>query len=728
MMNQAQGSSTNMMDMLKAQLMTMTMMSSMNNGGAKSQDNGIFNVIYVFIATGIIDFLCKTAFPAAQTYIIKYYKEQSNNLVSKIADSAALKALKTKSASITVLVNVSDHENVFGQALLDFATNNDQTKHISFKNQNFVLNQTEVIEIAEDVFIKLQESKMLDSVEKSGKQGIEQNIEMFSYTKTAKELRGFLNKITHEYKIKIENKLGDKTYYFNQHPMNAAKDPSGKKDYSKLPNNSVFTMKVFQTNRKFSNLFGPEIAVVRKRVEFFVRNRKWYDAKGIPYTLGLLLSGQAGAGKTSTIKCLANETKRHVININLNNDITKTQLENLFFNEMIMVLNVSTGQTEKYYIPLDQRIYVLEDIDCQSELVYERAGPKEPEQEQSVDLPVSVKTNPDKPDTYNNTPSFVQSEKIDLSFLLNLLDGVLELPGRIVIMTSNYPEKLDHALIRPGRIDIIAKFQKCNHATMIEMMEFFYDIVLSDADKARIRGITEYSVSPAELGKIMFENFGNPFDAIIKMEQEYLKPIREYSEALTYEDKSTKVNPRNLLAYADANTELRPDLEASLCSEVVKNAGHEVVGVQGFAGEIPSAALQKSRKSNPDLEASLCLEASSRSEEPLCLEAPTCSEEVPDLEEPTRESHSSTVDVQESYRKILENIVSNEPTSSIQRKPHYASSAERIQEVARNTRKTLGEPDMLRIPNGDLLTKKEQTGFDIQPYAGRWSQSWASAT
>jgi len=694
MMNSAQGSSTNMMDMLKAQLMTMTMMSSMNNSGSKSSDGGIFNVIYVFIATGIIDFLCKTAFPAAQTYIIKYYKEQSNNLVSKIADSAALKALKTKSASITVLVNVSDHENVFGQALLDFATNNDQTKHISFKNQNFVLNQTEVIEIAEEVFIKLQESKMLDSVEKSGKQGIEQNIEMFSYTKTAKELRGFLNKITHEYKIKIENKLGDKTYYFNQHPMNAAKDPSGKKDYSKLPNNSVFTMKVFQTNRKFSNLFGPEIAVVRKRVEFFVRNRKWYDAKGIPYTLGLLLSGQAGAGKTSTIKCLANETKRHVININLNNDITKTQLENLFFNEMIMVLNVSTGQTEKYYIPLDQRIYVLEDIDCQSEVVYERAGPKEPEQEQSVDIPVSVKTNPDKPDTYDNTHSFVQSEKIDLSFLLNLLDGVLELPGRIVIMTSNYPEKLDHALIRPGRIDIIAKFQKCNHATMIEMMEFFYDIVLSDADKARVKSITEYSVSPAELGKIMFENFGNPADAITKMERECLKPIRRKSAA-------------------------------PLCSEVVKNAGHEVVGVQGFAGEISGAQRRRkhlSRKSNPDLE------------EPLCLEAPTCLEEVPDLEaplcleEPTRESHSSTVDVQESYRKILENIVSNEPTSSIQRKPHYASSAERIQDVARNTRKTVGESDMLRIPNGDVLTQKEQTGFDIQPYAGRWSQSWASAT
>ena len=148
---------------------------------------------------------------------------------------------------------------------------------------------------------------MVDNAEKPGNEGIEQTIELFSYTKSMQELRAFLNKITHEYKIKIENKLGDKMYYFNQHPMNAPTATNGQKDYTKLPNHSVFTMKVFQTNRKFTNLFGPEISVVRKRVEFFIKNRKWYDTKGIPYTLGLLLSGQAGAGKTSSIKCLANE-------------------------------------------------------------------------------------------------------------------------------------------------------------------------------------------------------------------------------------------------------------------------------------------------------------------------------------------------------------------------------------------------------------------------------------
>lgn len=37
--------------------------------------------------------------------------------------------------------------------------------------------------------------------------------------------------------------------------------------------------------------------------------------------------------------------------------------------------------------------------------------------------------------------------------LLNVLDGVVDTPNRIVIMTTNHPEALDAALIRPGRID-----------------------------------------------------------------------------------------------------------------------------------------------------------------------------------------------------------------------------------------------------------------------------------
>lgn len=40
-----------------------------------------------------------------------------------------------------------------------------------------------------------------------------------------------------------------------------------------------------------------------------------------------------------------------------------------------------------------------------------------------------------------------------LAGLLNILDGVVDTPGRLIVMTSNHPERLDPALIRPGRIN-----------------------------------------------------------------------------------------------------------------------------------------------------------------------------------------------------------------------------------------------------------------------------------
>jgi hypothetical protein len=459
-----------LMEILKTQFMTITMMKTVN-------DSHIMPLVYIFFFTGFLDFICKTGPFCIQSVKEYYTKHLEPDLSFDYKD-------KSKS-SITVLIKITDHENVVGQALLDYITHHPRTKHITYKKQNFILNQTDTIELSDEVWVYLKESKSVDDSDKSE---VEQHLELFSYTKTTHQLRSFLDKLTQDYSLRLKNKLGNHIYYFNQHPFHLPLNTLGQKDYSKLPSTCVFTMKKFQTNRKFTNLFGPEMKVVKKRIEFFIKNKDWYDQKGVPYTLGLLLSGQAGAGKTSSVKCLANETHRHIMNINLNNDISKVQFENLFFNEVIHVLNTSTGQSEKYTIPLDQRIYVLEDIDCQSDLVKER------------------KYDASKDVSKEAIPQGIGLEKLDLSFLLNILDGVLELPGRIVVMTSNYIEQLDHALIRPGRIDIIADFKKCLNETLIEMIEFFFDLSLSEPEKIQIRHWKEYRVSPAEMGKIMFEH------------------------------------------------------------------------------------------------------------------------------------------------------------------------------------------------------------------------------
>jgi chaperone BCS1 len=46
--------------------------------------------------------------------------------------------------------------------------------------------------------------------------------------------------------------------------------------------------------------------------------------------------------------------------------------------------------------------------------------------------------------------------RLTLSALLNVIDGVAFKEGRGLIMTTNYIESLDDALIRPDRVDMKA--------------------------------------------------------------------------------------------------------------------------------------------------------------------------------------------------------------------------------------------------------------------------------
>jgi hypothetical protein len=534
-MGMGMGQSGNMMESLKSNMMTMLMINNMNpnsNNGNK-QGGDMFSMLYVFVATSVVDFIFKNA-PFVFTFFMKKYTDKIETIkkdLSSTTKDLTDNKIKKKTASITVTINVNNPDNILGQSLLDFITNNKNTTHVSYIRENFILNQKDVINIDEEVFARMTQSTSADQGGQGatstnmnsgagngiGQSSIVQVIEIYSFTKTTDELRNFLDDIKNKYSINVKNKLGNKRYYFNMHPLNIPMGIDKVKDLSRLPPFFAFIMKQFQTNRKFSNLFGEDIDIIRNRVNFFCKNRKWYDEKGIPYTLGLLLSGSPGTGKTSTIKCLANETNRHICNINLNNDMTKTQLENLFFNENINVLNPITGQTETYCIPLDQRIYVLEDVDCQSDIVMERALKNDKETMNNTNESVDKKV----------LEHYEDKHKVDLSFLLNLLDGVLENPGRIVIMTSNFPDMLDSALIRPGRIDVIAKFRNCSNKTVIEMIEFFYDIKLSSDNKDRIFKLKEEIVTPAELSKVMFENFSDFEISIVHMENLAIKKKEE---------------------------------------------------------------------------------------------------------------------------------------------------------------------------------------------------------
>ena len=80
-------------------------------------------------------------------------------------------------------------------------------------------------------------------------------------------------------------------------------------------------------------------------------------------------------------------------------------------------------------------------------------------------------------------------DALNLQGILNILDGVVDTPSRMVIMTTNHPEQLDPALIRPGRIDKKLHLGYMGPFEVSKMLEHYFETTLSDVQKGLVRDI-----------------------------------------------------------------------------------------------------------------------------------------------------------------------------------------------------------------------------------------------
>ena len=131
------------------------------------------------------------------------------------------------------------------------------------------------------------------------------------------------------------------------------------------------------------------------------------------------------------------------------------------------------------------------------------------------------------------------TDKITLDSLLNILDGTLEIPNRMLVLSTNHAEVIDDALIRPGRIDMIIDFKYANKTIVKEMFEGFYSRTFETDKFAKI---IDYKVSPAFINQYMFKNMTNPDKAIEEIKELSLKKGK-YIKHPPSVDKIKKSNP-----------------------------------------------------------------------------------------------------------------------------------------------------------------------------------------
>ncbi|KAF9206760.1 hypothetical protein BGZ59_011502 [Podila verticillata] len=162
--------------------------------------------------------------------------------------------------------------------------------------------------------------------------------------------------------------------------------------------------------------------IVKDAKEFFA-SESWYAERGLPFRRGLLLYGSPGTGKTSFIHALAGELGLNIYVVNLSSK------------------SISDDTLSELVSDTPSRcLLLIEDVDA----------------------------------------AFVQRESKDaatgitFSGLLNSVDGVSAQEGRMLCMTTNHLDRLDEALIRPGRVDVRAKFGKATQSQAQELFIKFF--------------------------------------------------------------------------------------------------------------------------------------------------------------------------------------------------------------------------------------------------------------
>lgn len=386
-------------------------------------------------------------------------------------------------------------------AVLDAVSRNTNCAQLEFINGSFVPTQLE-----KEIVLDHDISCMIKEVTRThGGHDIvdHMTIEVSSQTKNSSDLTAWLSNLHDKYKERLENELGAGLLFFNQTNTGSKygyQDPRGPPtslDEKRLKQMALanadkqltFTKSTFFSNKSFSNLYGINMRRIEARVDHFLNNKKWYDDRGIPYQLTIMLSGQPGRGKSSVVRAIANRAQRHIVNVAFHSIQTATQLKNLTYSPYIDVFaDDEQRQIRKYRVPLDKRITVYDEVDATGTLLFDRGGK-------------DVKA------------SDAEFDELTLGDVLQAFEGSVEVPGSIRIVNTNYPELLDKAFTRPGRIDLNITFQDDNDAEIATIMfERFFDRKLSEDWACKLEGL---KMSPVEINEVFFRFFGETNDDII---------------------------------------------------------------------------------------------------------------------------------------------------------------------------------------------------------------------
>ena len=228
----------------------------------------------------------------------------------------------------------------------------------------------------------------------------------------------------------------------------------------------------FATTSTFANFFCEEAETVKSDLDHFLNNKPAYERTGKPWTYTILNSGPPGVGKTKLVKAIAAQSGRTLIVINLLHIRDITMLYDAFHSSVL------AGQ----HVNHDKRLYYIPEVDTQSmDILKKRDGTESPEADDALVMSGAGASAPAAhaaPATTGRAKYTAAASNIPkkptLGEILNVLDGVPERHGHILVIDTNHLDRLDSALIRPGRVDRILTWNKMSSESIRAYLENYY--------------------------------------------------------------------------------------------------------------------------------------------------------------------------------------------------------------------------------------------------------------
>jgi hypothetical protein len=230
------------------------------------------------------------------------------------------------------------------------------------------------------------------------------------------------------------------------------------------PGSVEWVQGILLLSKTFDNLFIDQNikTQLKNDLDTFLTGREFYTRVGIPYKRSYLFYGPPGTGKSSSYYAIANYTQR---------DLYKLSLVGLDSEKFRLIIsNIPSGV-----------VLAIDDVDrvhgtCKKSDAKSSENDKKNKEKDSEKVSVKDSERGDSKRDLDDLDedSDVIGSRINISTFLEIFDGYDYLQDTIVILTTNNFDKLDPALIRPGRSDLALNITHPSDQTCTDIFNYFF--------------------------------------------------------------------------------------------------------------------------------------------------------------------------------------------------------------------------------------------------------------